>query len=272
MYADTMRGRIVAVSFKKRHMRGAMVAGSTGHRHGGRQGADCAQQKHTPRTHRIILHGRRVFREVSSAPPSPLSKSTFQRGVMTRRLLRSLLSVLLVFGIAHIECVEGNHGFLVSFAAHMEETHSCAFDTGSSTGEDEFDSPAVPFSVVGGVLYGREYSKDTSRYVALDGQDTFYYDEVFDLLKSEMDGSPIYPLRLRGIGSKYEKARKNFVKNLKKSYRLVRDEEDGQYVLLHEVKKSRHKDQTGERTVALGWKVVPLKEEVLPIVVQVHTS
>lgn len=61
----------------------------------------------------------------------------------------------------------------------------------------------------------------------------------------------------------------DFRKNLRKSYKVQRDESDGTFYLLHEVKPGRNKDVMGERTRRYGWRIIPEKVFVMHIMIEV---
>lgn len=82
------------------------------------------------------------------------------------------------------------------------------------------------------------------------------------------EGRPLYPPRLKGKRN-LARALKEFKANVKRSWRVVRDESDGEIVLLHEVMGGKNRDSVGERKSKFGWKIVPAKAHVLPIIIQV---
>lgn len=96
-----------------------------------------------------------------------------------------------------------------------------------------------------------------SRFVQAGGATSrkYYHDEVWDVLEGDMEGSPVYPYRLKG-----EKVsrRDGFQKNVLKSYRL--ESADGDQVLFHETRPAHNKDVQGQRKASFGWKIVPTRK------------
>lgn len=118
--------------------------------------------------------------------------------------------------------------------------------------------------------WGPEYNVDNSRIVAgSTASNRFYPDEMLDFLVGEKSGAPIYPYRLKTRGSS---ALKDLAKNLRKSWTLELGEENGEDVLLYQVKPGKRADRLGGQNRTFGWKIVPRKTSVFQIIDQVPFS
>lgn len=162
-----------------------------------------------------------------------------------------------------------------------EEARRTSSDSGSVSSWRE-DSPtnvvadsSVLCSVTSvdeGIRWGPVYDEDTCRFTpGSTVANKFYRDEIWDMLVGELTEGPVYPVRLRDryCGDKSRRVLKEFRKNANRSWRVERDKEDGEFVLLHEVKEGKSRDAVGVRRAKLGWKIVPKKEHILPIITQV---
>ena len=135
----------------------------------------------------------------------------------------------------------------------------------SSDDSSESHTPLPPQ-----LLWGPEYTFDTCKYfLSTSKRNPFYKDEVFDFLTGEREGRPIYPHRLKHAEKK-RRMLDDFKKNLERTWMVEDLEDEGEYVLVHEVKAGKRKDAGGERQGTFGWKIVSLtKEDALVIIAQV---
>lgn len=119
------------------------------------------------------------------------------------------------------------------------------------------------------IHWGPEYTPETSRFDdGSEGDNPFYRDEVWDSLVGVERGDPIFPRRLGGRRDIRRKLKELRI-NTQKSWQVMLDKTDGEFVLLHEVKSGKNSSSRGERKSKFGWNVVPTKSLVLPIIAQV---
>lgn len=117
--------------------------------------------------------------------------------------------------------------------------------------------------------WGPEYNPDISKFFARGAsKNPFYSDEVYDFLVGEKQGNRIYPYRLKSRDGN-PRVLSDFRKNLKKSWVVESSPEDDEYVLLHKVQPGRRRDRLGKRKFTPGWRIVPHKKYVIPIIAQV---
>ncbi|CAM9359327.1 unnamed protein product [Sphacelaria rigidula] len=118
--------------------------------------------------------------------------------------------------------------------------------------------------------WGPEYNPDISKFFARGAsKNPFYSDEVYDFLVGEKQGNRIYPYRLKSRDGN-PRVLSDFRKNLKKSWVVESSPEDDEYVLLHKVQPGRRRDRLGKRKFTPGWRIVPHKKYVIPIIAQMH--
>lgn len=143
---------------------------------------------------------------------------------------------------------------------------------GEGASEDSDDSDESPCSLPPGAVWGGEYTADTCKYFPCKSKTyPFFRDEVFDLLVGEKKGEAVYPYRLKRDRVKW-RVLHDFGKNLRRSWRVERDDDEGEFILLHEVKPGKRRGIVGDRKSRLGWKIVPTKEDAVNIIVQVRVN
>ena len=110
------------------------------------------------------------------------------------------------------------------------------------------------------VIWGPEYSPATAKFVVGSRESKshpskYRHDEVFDFLRGERVGEPVYPCRLRQAGASKQRL-KEFRKSVRRSFALT--ENEGELVLMHEVLPG-HRAGDGFRSPSHGLKIVPTK-------------